>query len=59
MKILLVDDEQLARQELIYLLTEIKSENDYFEASHNKAAQQMLLKEAIDVIFLEDRKSVV
>lgn len=53
MKILLVDDEQLARQELSYLLTEIKSGNDYFEASHIKAAQQMLLKEAIDVIFLD------
>lgn len=53
MRILLVDDEPLARQELRYLIDELRPGNEFFEASNIKTAQNVLLKEAVDVVFLD------
>lgn len=53
MRILLVDDEPLARQELRYLIEELRPGNVFFEASNIKTAQNVLLKEAVEVVFLD------
>ncbi|GBG95298.1 two-component system response regulator [Ligilactobacillus salitolerans] len=57
MKILLVDDEPLARTELEYLLKQsrVLAQLDYqiFQAEDLKEAQTVLLKDRIDLIFLD------
>ncbi len=53
MKLLIVDDEPLARQELAYIIKQYQSESEIFEANNIKTAQAFLLKERVQVVFLD------
>lgn len=53
MKLLIVDDEPLARQELTYLIKQYKEEAEIFEANNIKSAQSFLLRESVQVVFLD------
>lgn len=53
MQILIVDDEPLARAELRYLLTQNHHVTAVFEAENIQTAQQQLLTQKIDLVFLD------
>ncbi len=53
MNILIVDDEPLARQELTYIIKQYKEQAEIYEANNIKSAQTFLLKEKIQVVFLD------
>lgn len=53
MRILLVDDEPLARQELAYLINQQHSHHVIDEANNIKTAQAVLLRNQVDAIFLD------
>ena len=53
MRLLIVDDEPLARQELAYIIKQYQSESQIFEANNIKTAQAFLLKERVQVVFLD------
>ena len=55
MKILVLDDEVLARQELIYLIQNSQKvgQVDIFEAEDIGAAEKILFRQQIDLIFLD------
>lgn len=53
MKVLLVDDEPLARQELSYIIKQYQADVEIYEANNIKSAQTFLLKEKVQVVFLD------
>ena len=53
MKILIVDDEPLARERLVYLLTEINPENQLIEASNGLEAIEQVNNEEPDIVLLD------
>lgn len=59
MKILIVDDENLARQRLIRLLTKIEPEAELREAENGSNALSMLEDYAADVVLLDIRMPVM
>lgn len=53
MKVLLVDDEPLARQELSYIIKQYQADVEIYEANNIISAQTFLLKEKVQVVFLD------
>lgn len=53
MKVLVVDDEPLAREELSFLLEQNKHVDDIAEAENISEAKNWLIKETIDLVFLD------
>lgn len=53
MKLLIVDDEPLARQELTFIIKQYKENAIIYEANNIKSAQSFLLKEKVQVVFLD------
>ncbi len=53
MKILVVDDEPLARDELSYLLKQNRLTDSVYQADSIGTAVDKLLQEKIDVIFID------
>lgn len=55
MKILIVDDEPLARERLVHLLTEINQENQFIEASNGLEAIEQVNNEEPDIVLMDIR----
>lgn len=55
MKILIVDDEPLARQRLLRLLTKLRPEDELFEASNGVEALEQVRKEQPQILLLDIR----
>lgn len=55
MKILIVDDEPLARERLVHLLTEINQENQLIEASNGLEAIEQVNNEEPDIVLMDIR----
>lgn len=53
MNILIIDDEPLARNELMYLLNQCKGINTIIEAGSIEEALECLLKQSIDLAFID------
>lgn len=53
MKVLVVDDEPLAREELSFLLEQNKHVDEIAEAENISEAKNWLIKETIDLVFLD------
>ena len=53
MKVLIVDDEPLARDELHYLVDQNPLVTDIYEADGVVSAQQAVDQEAVDLMFLD------
>jgi two-component system LytT family response regulator len=53
MKILIVDDEALARKRILKLITEAEVTDSIFEASSGKEAVQFILELEPDLVFLD------
>lgn len=59
MKILIVDDEKLARERLISLINELAADHEISEAEHGLAALDKISSEPPDVVLLDIRMPVM
>ena len=59
MKILIVDDEMLARERLVSLLSELNSDFSISEAENGVAALKLINKESPELILLDIRMPVM
>ena len=59
MKILIVDDEHLARERLISLMGELPGEHQILEAEHGLAALEKVTREQPDIVLLDIRMPIM